>query len=134
MSLKRILAVTAGLAATGAIVGTVLGASALTAWILIRSGDLRGAGGIIGIAALTGAAIGAVIAPIFAWTLLRTVPLGRAILGTAIGTLLGVAVGPLIHASGLFAGPIAGFILAAVGLRLTATRGKSKRIAEESTP
>ena len=123
MSLKRIVAVTAGLAATGAVVGSVLGALTIIGWIVVESRRLTGSDWpVIGVAAVAGAAIGAVLAPIFAWALLRTVPLGRAILGTAVGTVAGVVVGPLIHAAGLIPGALAGFAIAAVALRLTASR------------
>jgi hypothetical protein len=115
--------VTLTLSAIGAIVGAVLGAFAL--WglsIAIRNPHSIE---LMGPAAGVGAILGGVLAPIAAWTLMRHVPLWRAILETALGTALGLAVGWVV-------GPVtgdavvlpiglglAGFGVAAVRLRLT---------------
>ena len=124
MQWKRILAVTAGLMAAGTIIGGVLGLLAMLGWILIRDAEsLRRSVAVLGVAAGFGALAGAVLAPVFAWGLLRTVPLGRAILGTALGTIVGVIIGPLIAPQGLVLGALAGFTTAAVVLRVTAARG-----------
>ena len=80
------------------------------------------------VAALFGAGVGAVLSPIAAWTLMRHVPLWRAIVETAIGTTVGVIVGYFCGSLlkwGL-AAPIGfgvlGFLVAAIRLRLTARR------------
>jgi len=129
VSIRRNLAVTAGLAAIGGVVGAVMGAlggaliTLASAVGLIREGP---AGYFdIPFAAAFGAAAGSVLAPIAAWSLMRHVPLWKAILQTTAGTALGVVVGylsaPLIHLGLL--GPIVfgvtGFVGAAVRLRVT---------------
>ena len=73
-----------------------------------------------------GAAIGVIAAPIMSWLLLRDVPLGRAILHTAIGTVFGGILG-LVLASP-FIGAVAGFSAAALRLSISA-RQRSLRAA-----
>lgn len=94
---QRILAVTAGLAATGAVVGAVCAAIVLT---VIASAEAKSEFifsaeffRLLGILALAGAITGTVGAPALAWGLLRRVPLGRAILVTAIATIAGAILG-----------------------------------------
>ena len=80
---------------------------------------------LIGAAALFGGLLGAVLAPIAAFTLMRHVPIWRAIVETALGTAVGVAIGwvagPRMGYAGLW--PVGlgllGFVVAAVRLRLT---------------
>lgn len=72
-----------------------------------------------------GAPLGAVLFPIAAWTLMRTVPFGRAALGTVAGTLVGGICGFFVapgNASLLLSigGGIIGFAVAAILLRLRA--------------
>ena len=100
MRLGRVAAVTVRIAAIGAVIGGALGAGLLAVWALrlgvhgedFLEGALFGAG--------VGAGLGYVLAPITAWTVLRRVPLGRALAHTAIGTTVGAAVG-LVTASRL---------------------------------
>ena len=116
--LRRILAVTAGLVLTGAIVGAITSAVAL---LLVSLSDgvhgMAEATSGLGFAAIAGAAIGGVLAPVEAWVLLRRVPLWRAIAETAAGTIIGALVlgflvpGPII-------GAVAGFTIAAIRLRI----------------
>ena len=122
MGAKQILVVTSGLMAAGAVVGAVLGAATMFGMMLVQERSID-AFPVIGVAAGVGAAIGAVLAPVFAWGLLRTVPLGRAIGWTALGTIAGVIVGPLLHSAWLIPGALVGFTSAAVALRLSAARG-----------
>ena len=76
-------------------------------------------------AALFGGVLGAILAPIAAFTLMRHVPIWRAMVETALGTAVGVAIGwvagPRMGRAALW--PIGlgllGFIVAAVRLRLT---------------
>jgi hypothetical protein len=86
---------------------------------------------LIAPAAGFGAALGFVLAPIAAWTLMRHVPLWRAILETALGTAIGVGVGLFLSRGRPYAAlwplgfGVAGFLAAAIRLRLThrAVRG-----------
>ncbi|HEY7393484.1 MAG TPA: hypothetical protein VH559_01485 [Gemmatimonadaceae bacterium] len=131
MSISRNLTVTAALAAIGGVVGAVMGVLGLGLITLATAVGLTHEGpvGLFGtptlFAATFGAGVGAVLAPIAAWSLMRHVPLWKAILQTTGGTTLGVIVGyfstPLLHL-GLIAPIIfgvAGFLGAAVRLRLT---------------
>jgi hypothetical protein len=118
----RIIAVTGGLAVVGAMVGAATGAVAL---ILVSIAQGARTLHMItfgsGFAAMFGAVVGAVLAPIEAWVLLRRVPLWRAITGTAVGTIIGATalaftiVGPIV-------GGVAGFTAAAIALRLRRER------------
>jgi len=125
--LARIAQITGLVALLGASVGAGLGAI-LVALLPIHGGDFLLERELVLFGAEFGAATGAVLAPIAAWTLMRRVPLWRAIAETAVGTVLGAAIGligqPLINTAWL--SPvllgIAGFILAAIRLRLAAPR------------
>lgn len=120
--LPRITAVAAALLLAGMVVG-----GALAAAILAIAGLLvDGPGGFphvweaYGLAAALGAFVGGVGLPLVAWGFLRHVALGRVMLETGIGTVVGGTIGLL--ASGLrpvpaAAGALAGFVLAAVVLR-----------------
>jgi hypothetical protein len=117
------------LSAVGAVVGAVLGGLAMCG-LAIAIGNPRALenGGLTGAAGL-GAAVGAVLAPMAAWTLMRHVPIWRAILETAVGTALGAAFGAALGwAAGVIPGlgafwplvfGLVGFTAAALRLRLT---------------
>jgi len=120
---RRILAITAGLAAAGAVVGGVIGGLLVSLLML-----LHGPGRWEAIGFLAGTGFGAevafVLAPIAAWTLMRRVPLWRAIGETAIGTTIGAGIGLVLQPdfrvmalSPLVLGLI-GFAAAALRLRL----------------
>jgi hypothetical protein len=120
---RRILAITAGLAAAGAVVGGVIGGLLVSLLMLLHG---PGRWEAIGFLAGTGfgAEVGFVLAPIAAWTLMRRVPLWRAIGETAIGTTIGAGIGLVLQPdfrvmalSPLVLGLI-GFAAAALRLRL----------------
>jgi len=73
------------------------------------------------VACSVGAACGCFCGPIAAWTLLRKVPLGRAILEPSIAAAIGGALGlTLLDTRGIWApigGAVAGLLLAAIRLR-----------------
>jgi hypothetical protein len=121
----RILQITIGLGIVGSVVGGVLGA-VLVAALSMRMPGFH-ASDLLGIGFTFGARMGAVLAPIAAWTLMRDVPIWRAIAETAAGTLVGAAIGlvfqPLYVAwlSPPLLG-IGGFALAAIRLRLLSRR------------
>jgi hypothetical protein len=81
-----------------------------------------------GAAAVFGGVLGFVLAPVAAWTLMRHVPLWRAIAETALGTVLGFAAGWVLGPTGLrilgytapwpFLFALGGFAAAAIRLRL----------------
>jgi len=125
--------VTLGLSAGGTIVGAAAGALALGI-AMVPSGAPASAADLIilSVPAIVGALLGAVLTPIAAWMLLRRVPLGRAFLVLAAGTIAGGVFGWLlldrifprhwdpIEAS--VAAAVFGFVVAAVALRVTVGR------------
>jgi hypothetical protein len=128
MQAKRILLVTAGLMLTGFLFGGMAGAvltfllglpdgwTGLPAWEYLVIG--AGLGGLFG----------AVLGPLGAWLLMRHVPLGLAVGGTTLGTVLGGAAAVAWNAPGaLVYGPVAGFALAALALRVHARRRLHRR-------
>jgi hypothetical protein len=136
---RRILIVTVGLMATGALVGAILGALSLWLATAIRAGvvNVSYPSEILGAGALAGALMGSVLAPITAWSLMRFVPLWRAIgesaLATVTGAIVGTLAGPAIG-QGLVSsivGGLLGFLLAAVHLRIVYGR---KSADKESNP
>jgi hypothetical protein len=92
--------------------------------------SVGGAAAVLGWSAAFGGVLGLVLAPLAAWTLMRHVPIWRAIAETALGTTIGAVVGFALAAT-LQAGlilPIAlalvGFVVAAVRLRVSHTGSK----------
>ena len=128
----RIVLVTAGLSAAGGIVGGLCSTAAV-ALIAAIEGDVgtlvsRELAGLLGTAAAFGAVVGMIGAPILSWAVLRRVPLGRAALFTAIGTVVGAVGGELSQPlnpyartlPGVLVGALLGFIGAGVLARLRA--------------
>lgn len=123
MRAKRIALVTAGLMAAGGIFGGIAGA-VLTfllglpdGWTGLPAWEYLVVGGALG------GLFGAVLGPLGAWLLMRDVPLGLAVGGTTLGTVLGGAAAVAWNAPGaLVYGPVAGFALAALALRVHARR------------
>ena len=126
--LVRILAVTAGLSVMGFFLGAALGGALF--WVADLFAASVGQGHSLPVlrAALGCGLLGLVLAPLAAWTLMRHVPLWRALGETALGTALGGIAGYFVpeHAWPFpfpFVPPVLaallGFVLAAVRLRLT---------------
>lgn len=113
---RAILIVTA----LGAAAGALVGFAAMLGLVVFRnSGQTpRDLLFLLGIATGVGAAYGLALGPMLGFGLLRHVPLWRAILCTAVGALLGLAVGFLVNLP-LFVAPVVGMLVAAVVLRLT---------------
>ena len=136
---SRIALVTAGLSVTGGIVGAVCGAVtvAIIAGVEGGIGELTSNFGIrlVGLAAGAGAVAGMIGAPALAWGVLRRVPIGRAVLVTAMGTVIGAVLGeffnPLnVHAGsvpGVIMGAFGGFLVAGVLLRIATHRGSTSK-------
>ena len=124
--LSRVLAVTSGLVAAGAGAGALAGAAVagLIAALVERPGAAFEPG-LLGFGATFGAVLGAALLPLAGWLLMRRVPLGRALLGTAAGAVSGgllgwfIPVGPDVIARTLVAG-VAGFLVAVIMLRRSA--------------
>ena len=123
VSPARVVGVTAGLAVASAVAGGVVANAVLAAALLVTQGPLAVfrdpivylVGGAVG------GVCGLVCGPVAAWTLLRKVPLGRAILEPSIAAAIGGAIGlVLAQPGGIWApigGAIAGLLLAAFRLR-----------------
>src|SRR5687768_15691424 len=130
----RIVVVTAGLGATGGLVGGISAVSAVSAIVILTGGvdalTSPGTPGLLGVAAGFGAFCGIIGGPLLGWGLLRRVPLGRAILWTAAGTILGAIGGELLQPfnpfgqslPGVFAGAFLGFASAGITLRVRSRR------------
>lgn len=123
---KRVLAVTAGLAVTGAIVGGVLGALLVLAFAVTK-GEAPADPELYLFAATLGGLVGCVLGPISAWLLMRRIPLWQAIGGTALGTAAGFAYSVLAQQD-VFTWPIVGFGASALAMNLHA-RWRDKRLA-----
>jgi len=126
----RVVAVTAGLSVFGSIVGAAAGATALFFAVLLKGQLIDDAFFVLGLPAIIGAGLGAVLTPIAGWMLLRRVPLGRAFAGLAAGTIGGGVLGWLFLARHMdpivgSVGPaVVGFLVAAIAMRYS----KSARI------
>jgi hypothetical protein len=129
VEIKRVAAVTGGLIMAGAIAGGVASAIAIVAVGLVSDGSMGMyhdpetiiLGGILG------AIYGAVLGPLAAWLLMRHVPLGIAIGGTMLGTLIG-GVAALMTEQHFLSLPLAGFALAALVIRLAVPRPARVRV------
>lgn len=137
--LLRILVITLGLSAAGFVAGGVTGAVMTTLW-MVADGvhDPLALRGSVFIGGMVGGAAGAVLGPLAAWLLMRHVPLGLAVGGTALGTLAGAVAGLLAGSLALsFCGALVGFGAAAVLLRVRAgrrTRATAERPAIARAP
>ena len=119
----RVVGVTAGLAVASAVAGAAVADAVLATALAITQGPLAVfrdpivylVGGVVG------AACGLVCGPVAAWTMLRNVPLGRAILEPSVAAAIGGAVGLLLAEPrgiwGPIGGAVAGLLLAAIRLR-----------------
>ena len=122
----RVALVALGLVPAGAAAGALAGALGATIWVAFVEGlqtalDPR----LWALPGMVGGAIGAVLLPIAGLTVLRYVPLGRALAETILGTAIGGAVGVQFLGRWWLAGPLAGFGLAAIRLWAMAKRARA---------
>ena len=136
----RALLVTMGLVAAGGLVGAACGALAFAIVLGVVGGPLEP--GLLAIGGAFGAVTGTIVAPLVSWLLLRHVPLGRAIVQTALGTILGGAIGFFLPVLGLGFAVVPGFLLgglvgltaAAVRLRLATPKAPAARLESGNSP
>ena len=123
VSPARVVGVTAGLAVASAVAGSVVADVVLAAALVVSQGPVAALRDpfVYMVGGAVGAACGLVCGPIAAWTMLRKVPIGRAILEPSIAAAIGGALGLFFaRPGGIFApigGAIAGLLLAAIRLR-----------------
>ena len=121
-----------GGAAGGSFVGVCLGATALIrgGFPAMSSDFFGGIALVSGVSAVVGAAYGTVLGPVYSWSLLRRVPLWRAVIEPAIVAAITVGV-VLVQGvpseSLLFGAPIVTSALAALRLRLATQRALAPR-------
>lgn len=126
---RRVAGVSLALAGTGGLLGAGLSAGlAALAAVAARSAGIVVPNGTILAATGVGAALGAVLTPMTALSLMRQVALGRALLFTMLGMAMGVAAAQVATGQSLIAAAagFGAFVLVAVVLRLTAGARKSK--------
>ncbi len=124
----RILGITVGLMITGAIFAALAGAVSLTAALWLDGDRWYTLGLLVG--PFYGAPLGAVMAPVLAWALLRRVALGQMFVWLAAGTALGGVVGWMTTASSLdeskiiagLGGAVIGCLVAAIRVRYRVDR------------
>jgi hypothetical protein len=125
---SRVALVALGLIPTGAAAGALAGELGAMIWLTAADG-LHAVPDplVLGVAGVVGAFLGAVILPVAGFTLLRHVPLGRALAETIVATALGGAVGMQLLGTWWLAGPLAGFGVAAIRLWALARRGRARQ-------
>jgi hypothetical protein len=130
----RILGVTAGLLAGGALFGAIAAVVALIlASMLTHDLGLGTDPLAIVFAAAFGAMVGAPLFPAAGWLLLRRVPLGIALIGSMAGTVLGGVAGWVLTGGNAplswpVLGAVIGFGCAAVVMRLRFSAPRRERI------
>ena len=93
---RRVAGIGVALAGTGAVLGAGLSAGlAALGSVALRLASVAFPGGSILATAGVGAALGAVLTPMTALSLLRQVALGKALLFTMLGMSIGVSAGQL---------------------------------------
>ena len=117
----RILFVTAGLSAAGAVLGALASVGALTAVIGVMAvtgkAEFALSAEVLSVAGSVGAVAGTVLGPLTAWLALRRVALGRAMLTTTAATMAGAIVGTPVPFVGSIFGAVGGFLVATFWLR-----------------
>ena len=127
---SRVALVALGLIPAGAMAGAVAGALGAMIWVTAAEGFQAGPVPLLlGFAGILGAVLGAVILPVAGFTLLRYVPLGRALAETIVATALGGAIGVQLLGAWWLAGPLAGFGVAATRLWALARRARDRQYA-----
>lgn len=140
MLIKRFATITAGLMGAGAAAGSVVGFGFAMIMLVLSSlslsGPLPGLGYLllaVVFLTLAGAVAGALLGPVAAWLMMRHVPLGRAVAGTALGALAATAAGAALGIvtgtgdNGLLFYPLLGLGASSVYLNVSTPR-ENRRI------
>jgi hypothetical protein len=129
----RVIGVTLGLSAGGAVFGATAGALGLAIAAVLGDPALLPPPFVLLVAGMVGGIIGAVLTPIAAWLLLRRVPFKRLFPGAVVGTVLGgvlgwlVGIDELIPIQNAVFGAVVGFLIAAVVMRRRAAKPAAPR-------
>lgn len=118
---RRVAGVGIALAGTGGVLGAGLSAGlAAAGGIAMRAAGVAIPDGTLLMSAGVGAALGALLTPLTALSLLRQVALGKALLFTMLGMSVGVAAGELVRGETLvsIATGVGGFLVVALLLRV----------------
>jgi hypothetical protein len=127
---RRIAGIGFALAGTGAVLGAGLSAGlAALGVVALRLASVAFPGGSVLATAGVGAALGAVLTPLTALSLLRQVALGKALLFTMLGMSIGVSAGQIASGQSLIAAAagFGGFLVTALLLRLLSGSKKPKK-------
>jgi hypothetical protein len=125
-SLRRAAGASVGLLLTGAAVGAALAVGVLAVWgrVLDGPGGFPYVWDAFELAGVIGAALGGVLLPLTAWTILPHVSFGRIVAETSVGALLGAVAAIVADTDPLSVplGALAGFGIAVLQLRLRRPR------------
>ncbi|HLQ58942.1 MAG TPA: hypothetical protein VK113_05450 [Gemmatimonadales bacterium] len=116
----RVIAITVGLIAAGAVFGAMAGAVALTTSLWFAGDPSYEMG--LSAGAFFGAPMGAFTAPFVAFLFLRRVPLGQMFLWLTAGTVIGGVVGWITAFSSMDAKVVGGLAGAVIGCLVAAIR------------
>jgi len=126
---SRVALVALGLVPVGATAGALAGVLAAIGVAAAEGLGAAAAPLFLVVAGILGAILGAVILPVAGFTLLRYVPLGRALAETIVATALGGAIGVQLLDGLWLAGPLIGFGVAATRLWALARRARKRQYA-----
>ena len=139
--MTRSLAITASLAAVGAIVGGLVGVVAIALDGLLIAGNVDVLASPLALAAaFIGGVAGVFLGPLAAWTTMRRAPIWKAIAGTAAGATIGLIVGygiAMIYDRGFgwpIGGALLGFFLAAELIRVSSRKRAEKAVEAARDP
>jgi hypothetical protein len=127
---SRVALVALGLIPAGAMAGALAGALGATIWVTAVEGvHAPSMHLVLAVAGTVGGILGSMILPVAGFTLLRHVPLGRALAETIVATALGGAIGVQVLGVWWLVGPLVGFGVAATRLWALARRARKRQYA-----
>lgn len=113
---QRVAVASAALLACGAAAGASAGVLGSVVWAGLFAGHNAFHLGVFVVAGIIGAPLGAALLPLAGFTILRYVPIGRALWQTILGAAIGGVIGVQFLSHAWIVGPVAGFALAATRL------------------
>lgn len=113
---KRVALASAALLACGAAAGASAGILGSVLWAGLFPSHNAFNLGVFVVAGIIGAPLGAALLPLAGFTILRYVPIGKALWQTILGAAIGGVIGVQFLTHAWIVGPVAGFALAATRL------------------